>query len=127
MSRINKSPSLRLGRLANQIKRDLSRIISSEVKDPRVGIITITDVLLSNDYKHAKIYFTTLVDDELSIKNTLLGLTKSASFLRLKLSKCIVIHSLPYLRFIYDKSAIDAITLSKLIDNVNFSKINSTP
>jgi len=54
-----KDPS-RLGRIADQIQRDLADLIRSELKDPRVGMITLTGVEVSKDYRHAKIFFTTL-------------------------------------------------------------------
>ena len=55
-------------RVADQIQRDLSEIIAYELKDPRVGMITITEVQVTPDYAHAKIFFTMLKDDEESVK-----------------------------------------------------------
>ncbi|MGB8338309.1 MAG: 30S ribosome-binding factor RbfA, partial [Burkholderiales bacterium] len=53
----------RVRRIAEQIQRDLSGIIHSELKDPRVGMVTITDVEVAHDYAHAKIYFTVMGDN----------------------------------------------------------------
>ena len=58
-------------RVADQIQRDLAELIAMEVKDPRVGMVTLTEVQLTPDYAHAKIFFTTLVDGEEAVKNTL--------------------------------------------------------
>ena len=49
--------------VADQIQRDLSEIIWAELRDPRVGMVTLTEVQLTPDYAHAKVYFTTLADD----------------------------------------------------------------
>jgi ribosome-binding factor A len=61
-------------RVADQIQKDLSELIAFELKDPRVGMITLTEVQLTPDYAHAKIYFTMLKDDAETVKNTLAGL-----------------------------------------------------
>ena len=65
-------------RVADQIQRDLAEIIWSELKDPRVGMITLTEVQLTADYAHAKVYFTTLVDDPVAVKNTIEALVKAS-------------------------------------------------
>jgi hypothetical protein len=59
-------------RVADQIQKDLAEIIWSELKDPRVGMITLTEVQLTPDYAHAKIFFTTLADDPAAIKATMM-------------------------------------------------------
>jgi ribosome-binding factor A len=93
-----------------------------EVKDPRVGMVTLTEVQLTPDYAHAKIFFTTLVDGEEAVKNTLLGLSKAAGFLRAQLGKRVTIHTLPKLHFVYDNSTSRGSALSKLIDEANATR-----
>ncbi|MFZ6812883.1 30S ribosome-binding factor RbfA [Undibacterium sp. Rencai35W] len=109
-------------RVADQIQRDLAEIIWSELKDPRVGMITLTEIQLTPDYAHAKVFFTTLADDAAAIKNTLDGLSKAAGFLRNQLGLRLHIHTLPQLHFVHDTSTMRGIAMSKLIDEANATR-----
>jgi ribosome-binding factor A len=109
-------------RVADQIQRDLSKIIAQELKDPRVGRITLTEVSVTPDYAHAKVYFTTLEDDEETIAEILKGLKAASGFLRKHLGRCLRIHSLPELHFFYDGSSAYGMALSKLIDEANATR-----
>ena len=103
-------------RVADQIQRDLSVIIAAELKDPRVGMITLTEVQVTPDYAHAKVYFTTLRDTPEQIKVTLTCLNNAAGFLRMHLGKRLHIHTLPQLHFLHDMSTMHGMAMSKLID-----------
>lgn len=116
MAKRGKSAPARGQRVADQIQRDLSEIISFELKDPRVGLVTITDVQVTPDYAHAKVFFTLLSDDAESIRNTTDGLAKAAGFLRAQLGKRLHIHTLPQLHFVHDTSTARGMALSDLID-----------
>ncbi|MBC3868942.1 30S ribosome-binding factor RbfA [Undibacterium oligocarboniphilum] len=109
-------------RVADQIQKDLAEIIWSELKDPRVGMVTLTEVQLTPDYAHAKVYFTTLADDAQAIQATLEGLTKAAGFLRSQLGLRLRIHTLPQLHFVHDTSTMRGMAMSKLIDEANASR-----
>ncbi|BBB67246.1 ribosome-binding factor A [Undibacterium sp. YM2] len=109
-------------RVADQIQKDLAEIIWSELKDPRVGMITLTEVQLTPDYAHAKVYFTTLVDDPVAVKNTVEALVKAAGFLRNQLGLRLRIHTLPQLHFVHDTSTIRGMAMSKLIDEANATR-----
>jgi len=109
-------------RVADQIQRDLAEIIAFELKDPRVGMITLTEVQVTPDYAHAKVYFTTLADDPLAIQNTLDGLSKAAGYIRAQLGLRLHIHTLPQLHFVHDRSTMRGIAMSKLIDEANASR-----
>ncbi|MDO8702525.1 MAG: 30S ribosome-binding factor RbfA [Undibacterium sp.] len=122
MAKNSKSIPARGLRVADQIQRDVAEIIWSEIKDPRVGMITLTEVQLTPDYAHAKIYFTSLKDDPISIKNTLDGLNKAAGFLRAQLGLRLHIHTLPQLHFVHDTSTMRGIAMSKLIDEANATR-----
>jgi len=106
-------------RVADQIQKDLSEILTFELKDPRVGLVTITEVQVTPDYAYARIFFTTLHDSEEDIKETLFGLEKASGFIRNQLSKRLHIHTLPQLRFEYDRSVVRGMALSELIDQAN--------
>ena len=101
-------------RLGDLIQREVSDLIRLEVRDPRVGMITITSVDVSPDMSHAKIFFTVLEKEKL--RETLEGLGRSAGFLRSQLAKRIKMYTTPELRFAYDKSVERGDRLSRLID-----------
>ncbi len=109
-------------RVADQIQKDLSELIAFELKDPRVGMVTLTEVQVTPDYAHAKIFFTTLKDDQKGIEETLLGLNKAAGFLRGQLGRRLTIHTLPELHFIHDNSTVRGIEMSRLIDEANATR-----
>jgi len=103
----------RSDRVCEQIRRDLAALIQTELKDPRVGMVSLTAVELTPDYAHAKIFFTTLESSHLAEIET--GLKRAAGFLRRELGKRIKIHTLPELHFIYDASIERAAGLTDLI------------
>jgi ribosome-binding factor A len=119
MARHSKSIPGRGIRVADQIQRDLAEIIAFELKDPRVGMITITEVQVTPDYAHAKVFFTTLVDNPEAVQNTLSGLRKAAGFIRGQLGRRLTIHTIPELHFVHDTSTSRGMELSKLIDEAN--------
>ncbi|WMW81947.1 30S ribosome-binding factor RbfA [Undibacterium cyanobacteriorum] len=122
MAKNSKSIPSRGLRVADQIQRDLSEIIWAELRDPRVGMITLTEVQLTPDYAHAKIYFTTLTDDKQAIEQTLQGLNKASGFLRNQLGLKLRIHTLPQLHFVHDTSTMRGMAMSKLIDEANATR-----
>ncbi|HJQ61871.1 MAG TPA: 30S ribosome-binding factor RbfA [Burkholderiales bacterium] len=103
-------------RIAEQIQRELSDIIRLELKDPRVGMVTITDVEVSQDHAHAKVFFTRLGDDELEIEATSRALEHAAGFLRSQLARRVRLRTVPQLQFKYDASVERGVRLSQLID-----------
>lgn len=102
-------------RVAEQIKRELAELIRLEVKDPRVGFISLTDVELTPDYAHAKVFFTSMYGDE-GVDAILTGLNRASGFLRRELRRRVRIHTTPELHFVYDRSVIEGSRLSALID-----------
>ena len=122
MAKHSKSIPQRGLRVADQIQKDLSELITFELKDPRVGMITLAEVQLTPDYAHAKIFFTTLKDDAESVKNTLAGLQAAAGYLRNQLGKRLHIHTLPQLHFIHDTSTMRGMAMSALIDQANATR-----
>ena len=109
-------PSERGHRIADQIQRDLSELIRLEVKDPRLGLVTITDVEVTPDYAHARVFYSVLPDDPAQLARTAEGLTACRGFLRAKLGRMLKIHQTPELHFTRDDSTARAIAMSELID-----------
>ena len=108
-------------RVAQQMRRELAELIRLEVKDPRVGMVTLTDVEVAADYGHARVFFTLFGDGE-QIALAGDGLNHAAGFLRRELGRRIKLHSIPQLHFFYDESVERGARLSEAIDKA----INST-
>lgn len=103
-------------RVAEQIRRELAELIRLEVKDPRVGFITLTDVEVTPDYAHAKVFFTSMTGEE-GLDEILRGLRRASGFLRRELGRRVRIHTLPELHFHYDPSVERGSRLSRIIDD----------
>ena len=99
-------------RVADQIQRDLSELIARELKDPRVGMVTINAVEVTPDYAHAKVFFSLLTGDP---EQTQQGLNQAAGFLRSGLFKRLHIHTVPTLHFVYDRTSEKAADMNALI------------
>lgn len=102
-------------RIADQIQRELSDIIRLEIKDPRVLLVTITDVEVSQDNAHAKVFFTVLGEPAQQEAATR-ALEHAAGFMRSILAKRIKLRTVPQLHFHYDVSIERGMRLSRLID-----------
>lgn len=102
-------------RIAEQVMRELSDIIRLELKDPRVGMITIVDVEVSTDQSHARVYFSSLGDQSVIAEATA-GLQHAAGFLRSQLAHRMKLRVVPQLQFKYDESVERGMRISQLID-----------
>lgn len=104
----------RSDRVSEQIQRELAELIRLEIKDPRIGLVTLTGVEVSPDYAHARVYFTSL--DDAHVPNIRAALQRAGAFLRHELGRRIRLHNLPELHFEYDASIARGARLSQLID-----------
>ena len=105
-------------RVADQIQRDVSELIR-DLKDPRIGMVTINAVEVSPDYAHAKVYFSLLVGDPAECEA---ALNEAAGFLRNGLFKRLQIHTVPTLHFVFDRTTERAADLSALIHRANATR-----
>lgn len=105
-------------RVADQIQRDLAELIR-DLKDPRVGMLTINAVEVTPDYAHAKVFFSLLVGDSAECE---LALNEAAGFLRNGLFKRLQLHTVPTLHFQFDRSTERAAELSALIQQANATR-----
>ena len=103
-------------RVAQMIIRHLAVILRSEVKDPRVAGLTITDVEVTKDLRQATVFVTTMLDDQVDIEDTMRALDSANGFLRRSLAKVIDMRHCPSLLFAYDNSISDGAKMSALID-----------
>ena len=115
-----KRGSGRAQRLGDLIQRELSDLLLRELRDPGVGMITITSVDVSPDVSHALVYFTCL--DASHAEESAQGLGRAAGFLRSQLAKRVTMYTMPELRFRYDESIERADRLSRLLDSVKPKK-----
>ena len=99
-------------KVADQIQRDLTELIARELKDPRVGMVTLQAVEVTPDYAHAKVYFSLLIGDP---KETEEALNQAAGFLRNGLFKRLHIHTVPTLHFHFDRTTERAADMNALI------------
>src|SRR5688572_18795925 len=102
-------------RIAEQIQRELSEIVRVELKDPRVGMITLTDVEVTADGEHAKVFFTVL-GEQSRVEEATDGLQHGAGYLRSQLARRLSVRAVPHLQFKYDPSVERGARLSQLID-----------
>ena len=98
-------------RIADQIQRDLAELIR-ELKDPRIGMVTLQAVEVTPDYAHAKVFFSLLVGD---VQDCTLALNEAAGFLRNGLFKRLQIHTVPTLHFQFDRTTERAADMNALI------------
>ncbi len=107
----SKTPN-RSFKVADQIQRDLTELIARELKDPRVGMVTIQAVEVTPDYAHAKVFFSVLIGDK---KECEIALNQAAGFLRNGLFKRLHIHTVPTLHFLFDRTTEQAADMNALI------------
>mgnify|MGYP005859235553 FL=1 len=100
-------------RVADQIQKDLARLIPQEVRDPRVGLVTLTGCEITPDYAHAKVYFTVIGAEPAQARE---GLNAAAGMLRNHLFKLLSIHTVPTLHFEHDTSVAKGFEMDRLID-----------
>ncbi len=105
----------RTDRIADVIQKELAQIIQKEMKDPRVGLLTILEVKVSKDLAYAKVFVSVMMEEQAA--QTIETLNKAASFFRATLAKRIQIRVMPQLTFVYDDTTIKANRLSKIIDD----------
>ena len=95
----------RTQRVADYLQRELAALIQHEVRDPRVGMVSITGVDVSRDLGHARVYYTVMgSDSEAEAGDTTEALNRAAGFLRSQLSRDSSMRSVPQLRFYFDSS-----------------------
>ena len=105
-------------RVADQIQRDVAELVR-DLKDPRIGMITINAVDVTPDYAHANVFFSLLVGDPVE---TELALNEAAGFVRNGLFKRLAIHTVPTLHFKFDQTTERALELSSLIQKANATR-----
>lgn len=107
----------RVSRLNEQLKREITDVIRHGVRDPRIGMVTVTDVSTTTDLEHARVFVTMLGDAE-ALESTLAGLRAAAPFIRGELGRRLRIRQTPELRFEVDASLEHARRIEELLRTV---------
>jgi len=105
-------------RVADQIQRDLAELIR-DLKDPRIGMVTLQAVEVTADYAHAKVFFSVLMGDPAECQT---ALNEAAGFLRNGLFKRLQIHTVPTLHFQFDRTTERAADLNAHINQANATR-----
>lgn len=110
--------SIKNTRINGEVQKELSRIISREIKDPRIHAMTsVTQVMVTPDLKECKVYISVLGDDQAK-EDTLAGLKSASGYIRKELARSINLRNTPEITFYIDESIEYAINMSKKIDDV---------
>ena len=113
-----KKNSIKNTRINSEVMREVSQIIRTELKDPRVSMMTsVTDVNVTTDLKYCTVYISVLGSEEESVK-TLEGLRKAGGFIRYELAHRLNLRNTPELKFVIDNSLEYGMKMDKLIDEV---------
>lgn len=109
----------RTQRVSDFLKQEIARVIQREVRDPRVGMTSVTDVEVARDLSYAKVFVTILgVNTDAEAKPAIDVLNHASGFLRSQIAKVMSARTTPKLRFVFDKSIGRGAQMSKLIDDV---------
>ena len=120
--RHKRSAPNRSHRVSDQIQRDVAELIR-ELKDPRIGMVTINAVEVTPDYAHAKVYFSLLIGKPDECQE---ALNEAAGFLRNGLFKRLQIHTVPTLHFHFDRTTERAVAMNALIREANAQRAADT-
>ncbi len=111
--------SIKLTRISNEVMRELSNIIRTEIKDPRIAPLTsVVAAEVAPDLKTCKAYISVLGDDK-ACQETMEGLRSAEGYIRSQLARSVNLRNTPEIKFILDKSIEYGVNMSKLIDELN--------
>ena len=102
-------------RVSGQLRRELAQLVQHEVKDPRVGFVSISDVEVTRDLAHAKVFVTVFEEDQAA--RSIEALNRAAGYLRRRLGQEMRIRVVPELHFIHDASVETGARMDELIAN----------
>lgn len=109
----------RADRVAQEIQKEIAVILQREVKDPRIGMVTVSDVEVSRDLAYAKVFVTFLFDSNPEhIKSAMKGLEKASPYIRTMLGKAMRLRIVPEIRFYYDNTLVEGMRMSNLVSSV---------
>lgn len=107
----------RANRLAETLKEEISQLIREELKDPRIGFVTVTSVEVAEDLGHAKVYVSVLGDAQAG-KESIEGLKRAAGYVRTEIGRRIRLRHVPEIVFKYDTSIEHGAHIAELLKGV---------
>ena len=105
----------RTSRVSQQVQKELARILQQEVKDPRIGMVTISGVDITRDLAYAKVFVTFLTIGDQTNEESLEGLNSAAGYVRRLLGKAMRLRIVPEVRFCFDETLTEGLRLSELV------------
>lgn len=110
-------PGHRRDRLADQIRNEVAEMIEGELKDPRIGFVTVTRVDLSADFSHARVLVSVL-EDEPAHEETLAGLESAAGYIRHEVTQRLHLRRAPEISFVLDRGVEEAARIEQLLGRI---------
>ncbi|ABV88376.1 30S ribosome-binding factor RbfA [Shewanella pealeana] len=108
----------RTRRIAQQLQQELAQVLQRDMKDPRIGFVTVNDVDVSRDLSYAKVYVTFFEEDEKLVEQKVAALDAAAGYIRSLVAGRMKLRVMPELRFIYDSSLVEGMRMSNLVSRV---------
>ncbi|AGH81759.1 ribosome-binding factor A [Psychromonas sp. CNPT3] len=105
----------RTSRVSQQVQKELARILQQEVKDPRIGMVTVSGVDITRDLAYAKVFVTFLTIGDQTNDESLEGLNSAAGYIRRLLGKAMRLRIVPEVRFCFDETLTEGLRLSELV------------
>ncbi|WP_417760288.1 30S ribosome-binding factor RbfA [Shewanella sp.] len=108
----------RTRRIAQQLQQELALVLQRDMKDPRIGMVTVNDVDVSRDLSFAKVYVTLFEEDPEVINDKMAALMKAAPYVRTLVAGRMKLRVMPELKFVYDASLVEGMRMSNLVSQV---------
>lgn len=107
-------------RVAQQLQQEIARILQRDVKDPRVGMVTVSSIDVSRDLAYAKVYVTffNIDNDEARIKEGIEALESASGYIRSLVGSAMKLRIVPELQFLYDNTLVEGMRMSNLVSEV---------
>jgi ribosome-binding factor A len=109
--------SRRIDRVSDLLRKEISALLLKEVKEPRIGMVSLTKVKVTKDLKSARVFFS-VIGGEKAIKDSTIGLNRASGFIKKKLGRIIKLRNIPDIIFEYDPSLEYGEKINKLLNNL---------
>ena len=108
----------RTRRIAQQLQQELALVLQRDMKDPRIGYVTVNDVDVSGDLSYAKVFVTFFEEDKAVVQEKLNALISAAPYIRTLVAGRMKLRVMPVLRFVYVSSLVEGMRMSNLVSQV---------
>ncbi|MFT5234656.1 MAG: ribosome-binding factor A [Shewanella sp.] len=108
----------RTRRIAQQLQQELAQVLQRDIKDPRIGMVTVNDVEVSRDLSYAKVFVTFFEEDKKVVEEKLEALTTASGYVRSLVAGRMKLRVMPELRFVYDASLVEGMRMSNLVTRI---------